>query len=150
MSEFKKVNYIAWLVEKILDFDPSLWTLSVEDHPELTIDQWLALRIKWGIDKGFVWFEFDRNNVPQKAVCLRPVNEEILGKIGTNYAGSVWDFDPNGTIVFIDFRCGEGSIPIAWDLCKASGRQEVAYFHHQEIKRVKLKNVPRVKELLHG
>lgn len=144
------MNHIAWLVEKILEFDPGLWTLSVEDHPELTIDQWLAIRIKWGIDQGFVWFEFDRHNEPQKAICLRPVNEEILTKIQNDYAASVWDYDPNGRIAFIDFRYGDGSIPIAWDLCKISGREDVAYFHHQQIKRVKLKNVPRVKELLCG
>ena len=144
------MNHIAWLVEKILEYDPSLWTLSVEDEPDVTIDQWLAIRIKWGIDKGFVWFEFDRHNVPQKAICLRPVNEDILVKIKADYARSVWDFDPDGNIVFIDFRYGEGSIPIAWDLCKASGRKEVAYFHHQILKRVRLADVPRVKELLHG
>jgi hypothetical protein len=144
------MNHIAWLVENILEFDPSLWTLSVENEPDLTIDQWLAIRIKWGIDHGFVWFEFDRHNEPQKAICLRPVNEEILGRIRTDYVRSVWDYDPNGHIVFIDFRYGEGSIPITWDLCKASGRSQVAYFHHQELKRVLLKNVPRVKEFLHG
>jgi hypothetical protein len=144
------MNHIAWLVEKILDFDPSLWTLSVEDHPDLTIDQWLAIRIKWGIDRGFVWFEFDRHNEPKKAICMRPVNEEILERIQADFSRSVWDFDPAGKIVFIDFRCGDGSIPLAWDLCKMSGRNEVAYYHHQKIKRVKLSNVPRVAELLHG
>lgn len=144
------MNYIAWLVEKTLEFDPSLWTESVEGHPDLAIDQWLALRIKWGIDKGFVWFEFDRNNQPQKAICLRPVNEAILGRIILDYRKSVWEYDPSGHTVFIDFRYGEGSIPIAWDLCKASGRTQVAYFHHQELKRVLLKNVPRVREFFHG
>ena len=144
------MNHIAWLVEKILEYDPSLWTLSVENEPSLTIDQWMAIRIKWGIDRGFVWFEFDRTGVPQKAICLRPVNEEILEMIQSDYSGSVWDFAPAGRIVFIDFRYGDGSIPLAWDLCKASGRKEVAYFHHQKLKRVRLADVPKVKELLHG
>lgn len=144
------MNHIDWLVEKILEFDSSLWTLSVEDRPDMTIDEWMALRIRWGVDKGFVWFEFDRFNQPQKAVCMRPVNEEILGRIADNYVGSIWDYDASGPIVFIDFRYGEGSIPLTWDICKASCRQEVAYYHHQKLKRVKLENVPRVPELLGG
>jgi hypothetical protein len=144
------MNHIAWLVEKILEFNPSLWTLSVKNEPDITIDQWLAIRIKWGIDLGFVWFEFDRNNIPQKAICFRPVNEKLLERIDEDYGRSIWDYDPNGRIVFIDFRYGEGSIPFVWDLCRSSGRKEVAYHHHLKMRRVRLQDVPRVKEFLHG
>ena len=147
---FKTMNHIEWLTAKILEFDQSLWTLSVEDHPEMTIDQWISLRLDWGQKMGFVWFEFDRDNQPQKAVCMRPVNEEILERIASDYAGSIWEFDSQGQSVFIDFRVGEGSIPFAWDLCKLTGRKEVAYHHHQKIKRVQLSNVPRVKEFFNG
>jgi len=144
------MTHIEWLVGKILEFDPNLWLVSVTDHPDMTIDQWLELRLKWGVEKGFVWFEFDRHNVPQKAVCMRPVSEEILEEISLDYTGSVWDYDSDGQIVFIDFRYGPGSIPFAWDLCRLTGRKEVAYHHHQRIKRVKLDKVPRVAELLKG
>jgi hypothetical protein len=143
------MNPIAWLVEQILEFDPTLYEVQV-DHPDMSIAQWLALRIKWGIDKGFVFFETDEYDIPVKALCMRPVNERILEAIENDYVGNIWEYDPAGKIVFIDFRFGRGSIPFTWDLCRRSGRSEVAYHHHQQVKRVSLDKVPRVEELLHG
>lgn len=144
------MNHIKWLVDQVMDYEPMMEGLTVRDHPELSPREAIALRVKWGIDKGFVWFECDRFGDPQKAICMRPVNEDILFRISHDYADSLWDYDQYGKIVFIDFRVGTGSIPFAWDLCGWSGRKEVAYFHNRKLKRVDLGKVPRVKELLCG
>lgn len=139
------MNPIGWLIDRILEFDQTLWFVTVKDHPELSIRQWLAIWIRWAIDKGFVHFQYDEVGKPISAVVERPVNALILDKIQNDYAASVWDFDPDGDITFFDFRYGKGTIPLCWDIAKAGGKREVAWYYRQRLCRHQMEDIPRIK-----
>lgn len=131
-------NPIPWLVDRLIEYDPSLLLLKVEGHPDMTAEQWLALRVKWGMDLGFTLVDGEH------AVMFRPVNEGILQLIQDDYAGSIWQFDPFGKITFFDFRYGKGTFPLCWDLAKSTGRKEIAWFYRQRLRRYELEKIPRI------
>lgn len=131
-------NPIPWLVDRLIEYDPSLLLIKVEGHPDLSPEQWLALRIKWGMDLGFTLTD------GKTAVMFRPVNEAILKSIQTDYYGSIWEYDPFGSITFFDFRYGKGTFPLCHDLNTMTGRKEVAWFYRKRLRRYHADKVPRI------
>jgi hypothetical protein len=137
-------NPIPWLVDRMLEFDPTLFEIKVKDFPELTPQQWLALRIKWGIDLGFVFFTFDESGEPLTAVCLRPISHDILAAIQYDYGGTIWEYDWAGEILFFDFRFGKGTFPLCWDLARASGKPQIAWYYRQRLRLYRMEDIPRI------
>jgi len=143
------MNPIPWLVTNLLEQYPLLAKLKVRDHPELSPDKWLALRVKWGLDKGFTRFYGDSRGI-YGALLYRPVNTKLLHDSTLDYWTHIWDFDLDGDICGVDHAYGPGLYPQFIKTCIATQKPLIAWRHRNRNHIKFMTDMPRYLSQLPG
>jgi hypothetical protein len=133
---------IDWLIDRLLEEYPFLSQKRVKNHPELTGREWLELRISWGIPKGFVYFWGDIRGT-YGGIMIRPVNDELLVNGSFNYFDTIFDFDPQGEICWVDFAYGPGLYPKMITLCQSTGCAMLGWRHRNRVHLVPFEKIPK-------
>jgi hypothetical protein len=126
------IREIEWLADRLMEEYPHLKNKTVKNHPELTPRDWLKLRIQWGIPKGFVYFWGDRFGT-YGGLMIRPVNDRLI-RLGTyDYWGTIWDFEPEGDICWVDYAYGPGLYPKMIAICRSTGLPRFGWRHRNRV-----------------
>jgi hypothetical protein len=123
---------IEWLVDRLLEEYPHLLEKTVQNHPEMTARDWLKARIQWGIPLGFAYWWGDERGT-YGGIIIRPVTEELIVAGMYNYWDTIFNYDLQGPICWIDYAYGPGLYPKMIALCRSTGCPQLGWRHRDRM-----------------
>jgi hypothetical protein len=120
---------IEWLIDRLLEEYPHL--LEVQNHG-MTARDWLKVRIQWGIPKGFSYWWGDQMGI-YGGIIIRPVNEELILNGMYNYWDTIFDYDLQGSICWVDYAYGPGLYPKMIALCRSTNCSQLGWRHRDRM-----------------
>ena len=135
------MNPIPWTIDRLIEMYPTLKTLCVTGHPEMSPQTWLSLFVKDRGDRGLYKFVADKYGV-YGCLLFRPVNLDIIAHARDDYWGHIEEFDPEGDICAVDFAYGPGLYNLFIRTCKETRKEWIAYEHRGRFHLVKMHDMP--------
>ena len=130
---------IDWLVDRLLEEYPGLEKSTAKKA--LSAREWLRTRICWGIPKGFVYWWGDQRGT-YGAILMRPVNQELLLHGTFKYWDTIFEYDPDGDICWVDFAYGPGLYHKMIALCRTTNCARLGWRHRNRVHLAPMERMP--------
>jgi hypothetical protein len=112
----------------------------------MTPEQWLKLWISWGAPKKLFWVLGYPE--PFGLLVLRPISHDMIKRIKDDYFGTLMEYDTGGKIMMVDYAYGPGHYDALLDVCKATGRDWLAWEHRFGVHIERMDKMPTSRLLL--
>jgi len=113
--------HFSWFRQLLLD------NMGEFECEGLTKQQFASRYMAWAIDHGFL--HTFGTPLPVAGILFRRVNDLQLEEIHSRYHETLFEFDPNGKVLWIDFMHAPGNYPFMMNFISQLGADRLAWYH---------------------
>lgn len=124
LLEMTMVHFL-WAKQVFLSEQPEINTLIFPQG--VTREEWVTSYLLWSVHHGFL-HTFGTPE-PEALILIRPLDLAKLDHYRAHYIETIFEFDQDGDVTYVDFCYAPGNYPFIIKFLKSCGTEFIAWTH---------------------